>query len=189
MVMIRPAERFAVNIRRHEPIAQPALRSAWVSFPMVMALAAILGAGLSGIMPAGRAPTPPAAQATLERAPAPAAIEPAAGPANALDVTRAPDRRFYAPVLFDRVPVTMELAPQAHRTLLAPGDAGRLSVGRAAAATSMQVEMMELGPVRHGPVVLQLGPADATTSVLGADLLDRLAVVAVEGERLRLTPR
>lgn len=182
--MIRPAERFAVNIRRHEP-AEPMVRSSWLSLPTVVAIAAVLGAGLGVIMPATRSgPT----LATLDRAASPAAIEPAAGPGAVLEVTRAPDSRFYAPVLLDRVPVTMELAPQAPRTLLAPRDAGRLAVG-GAAATEVAVHTLELGPVRHGPVVLQLGPAEAATSVLGADLLDRLALVGLDGERMRLTPR
>ena len=182
--MIRPAERFAVNIRRQEPVEAMA-RSSWLSLPTVVAIATMLGAGLGVVVPATR---PGPTIATMDRAPGPAAIEPAAGPATALEIARAPDRRFYAPVLLDSVPVTMELAPQAPRTLLAPSDAGRLAVG-GAAASAVEIRTLELGPVRHGPVLLQLGPAGSATSVLGADLLDRLAVVGLDGERMRLTPR
>ncbi len=183
--MIRPAERFAVNIVRHEPAAAPLRRSGLLSLPMLVAVAAIAGIGLGGIMPAAWGPPSPV---TAAHHADPAAIEPAAGPGAVLEVPRAPDRSFYAPVLFDRIPVTMRLAPDLPQSLLTPGDAGRLSVGGAAGG-AVQVSVMELGPVRLGPVLLQLAPADAPTSVLGADLLDRLAVVTVDGERLRLAPR
>ncbi len=186
--MIRPAERFAVNILRHEPGMPSLRRSSVVSLPLLVALAAVTGIGLGGVIPATLGPATTVAMSPLAGRTDPAAIEPAAGPAAVLEVPRAADRRFYAPVLFDRIPVTMELAPETPETLLAPGDAGRLSVGGAAGAV-VQVAEMALGTARLGPVELRLGPATAASSVLGRDLLDRLAVITIEGERLRLTPR
>ena len=100
----------------------------------------------------------------------------------------APDRRFYASVLLDRIPVTMQIEPTATQTLLTSSDAGRLSVGGAASAT-VEVAEITLGVTRLGPVQLRVGSPEGGTSVLGADVLDRLAVVSVDGGRLRLTPR
>jgi hypothetical protein len=147
----------------------------------------VLGAGLGGMLPAGRDPAP----RTVAQGPGAlvaAQIEPAAGPAAALLVPMAADRGYYAPVLLDQVPVTMRLEPSSARTTLTPTDAGRLSVGGAAGPV-VQVGELALGGSRLGPVQLQVGTADATASVLGSDLLDRLAIVAVEDGRLRLSPR
>jgi hypothetical protein len=178
--MIRPAERFAVNVIRREPAPFVAPRRLSPLTTLAL-LAGLLGAGLGGILPAAWPPAP-----VLQLAFAPAAIEPAAGPAAVMDIPRAPDRRFYASVLLDRVPVTMELAPGASHSLLAPADAGRLAVGVAAGA-AVPVTVLELGAARVGPVLLPV--AGAPASVLGADILDRMAVLAVEGDRLRLTAR
>jgi hypothetical protein len=180
--MIRPAERFAVNISRDEPALRLARPSRWSSLPILIGLAVVLGAGVGGVMPSGWAPAPRLA------AVAPAVIEPAAGPSALLELPMAPDRRFYAPVLLDRIPVTMRLEPSTPRTLLSPSDAGRLSIGGAVSPV-VEVAEIALGGSRLGPIRLQVGPPETDASVLGADLLDRLAVVAVDGALLRLTPR
>lgn len=182
--MIRPAERFAVNIVREEPAPRLALPSRWSSLPALVVLAVLLGVGAGGMLPSRW----PATATRQPNASDPAAIEPAAGPAAPLELVMAPDRRFYAPVLIDRVPVTMQLAPGAAQTLLSPGDAGRLSVG-GAAGPMVEVAEIALGAARLGPVQLRVGPPETGASVLGADLLDRLAVVAINGGRLRLSPR
>ena len=112
----------------------------------------------------------------------------AAGPGAPLLVPRAPDQHFYPPVLLDRIPVTMQLETTVAETRLSPGDAGRLSVGGAASSV-VQVAEVILGAARLGPVQLRVGPPDVAASVLGADILDRLAVVSVDGGRLSLSPR
>lgn len=187
--MIRPAERFAVNIVRDEPSLRLSRPSRWSSLPALVVLGCVLGAGVGGMLPSSWGPTPASRSAAVAaRDTGPAAIEPAAGPIDPLVVPRAPDQRFYAPVLLDRIPVTMQLEPSAVQTRLSPSDAGRLSVGGAASSV-VQVNEIALGATRLGPVRLQVGPPEAGTSMLGADILDRLAVVSVEGGRLRLTPR
>jgi hypothetical protein len=187
--MVRPAERFAVNIVSDEPALRLSRPSRWSSLPTLVALAAVLGAGVGGMLPSSWEPAPaPRLAAVAPGEPAPAAIEPAAGPTAPLEVPMAPDQRFYASVLLDSIPVTMQLEPAAARTLLSPSDAGRLSIGGAASSV-LQVEEIALGATRLGPVQLQVGPPDGGASVLGADILDRLAVVSIDGGRLRLTPR
>ena len=185
--MVRPAHRFAVNIVRDEPSLRPYRSARWSSLPVLIGLAAVIGAGVGGMLPAGRDPAPRLAAVGPGEL-APARIEPAAGPAAALLGPQAPDRSYYAPVLLDSVPVTMRLEPSASQTLLTPGDAGRLSVGGAAGPV-VEVEELALGGSRLGPVRLGVGPGDAPASVLGSDILDRLAIVAVEQGRLRLSPR
>lgn len=182
--MIRPAERFAVNIVREEPALRLTRPARWASLPALVGLAVVLGIGAGGMLPARW----PGMAALRPGATDPAAIEPAAGPSAPLELVMAPDRHFYAPVLVDRVPVAMLLEPNAAETLLSPSDAGRLAVG-GAAGPLVEVGEIALGGARLGPVRLRVGPPETGASVLGADLLDRLAVVAVEGERLRLSPR
>lgn len=182
--MIRPAERFTVNIVRHEPVAAPSLPRRIATLPTVVVLAGVLGIGLGGILPAAWSPGPQIREAALPLAPA--AIEPAAGP-PALDVGRAPDRAFYAPVTLDAVPVTVRLAPEAPSSALTPADAGRL--GADAGDPGVPVAALALGPLRLGQILLPVGPAALPASVLGADILERAGVVTVEGDRLRITPR
>ena len=187
--MIRPAERFAVNLTHDESALRLSRPSRWSSLPMLIALAAVLGAGIGGMLPSGWGPaTSPQLAAVAPGEADPIAIEPAAGPGAPLLVPRAPDQHFYAPVLLDRIPVTMQLEPTVAETRLSPGDAGRLSVGGAASSV-VQVAEVILGAARLGPVQLRVGPPDAAASVLGADILDRLAVVSVDGGRLSLSPR
>jgi predicted aspartyl protease len=181
--MIRPAERFAVNIVRDEPELRLTQPTRWSSLPVLIGIAAVLGAGLGGLLPAGVDQTPRLAAVTP-----PAAIEPAAGPAAPMLVARAPDEHFYAPVLMDSVPVTMQIEPATPSTLLTRSDAGRLSVG-GAASELVVVEELTLGAARLGPVQLRVGSPEGGASVLGADILDRLAIVSVDGGRLRLNPR
>ena len=143
--MIRPAERFAVNITHDEPALRLSRPSRWSSLPMLIALAAVLGAGIGGMLPSGWGPATSAQLAAVAPGEAgPAAIEPAAGPGAPLLVPRAPDQHFYASVLLDRIPVTMQLEPAVPETRLSPGDAGRLSVGGAASSV-VQVAEVDLG--------------------------------------------
>ncbi len=189
--MIRPAERFAVNIAHDEPGLTLSRRSPWTSLPTMIALGAVLGAGIGGILPSSWGPVaspPPVAVAASSAGSGLAAIEPAAGPTGAMTVPRAPDERFYAPVLLDSIPITMQLEPTTPGTRLSPSDARRLAIGGAAGSV-VHVGELRLGATQIGPVALPVGSPDAATSILGAELLDRLAVVSVDGESLRLAPR
>ena len=78
--------------------------------------------------------------------------------------------------------------PATPRSSLSRGDARRLAPGGATAAAIEVAELAFVGR-QMGPVSLPVGPANAAASILGADLLGRLAVVAPDGDRLRLTPR
>jgi hypothetical protein len=176
--MVRPAERFAVNVAHEQPALALAPRSLRPSLPIVVVVAAVLGTGIGGLLPADLATTqgsrlaatgPTAAETDL------AAIEPAAGPATAMLLPRAPDDGFYAPVQFDRVAVTMRLEPTAPTTILSPSDAQRLSVA-GTVAPIVNVREVRLGVAKAGPVALAVASPDLPSSILGADLLDRLAV-------------
>jgi predicted aspartyl protease len=188
--MIRPAERFSVNIVRPEFAPEPRLARArvhWQTAPLAIAVAALVGAAIGGIVPTGGPPGlgPAVVAATAVD---PAAIEPAAGPAAAATVARAPDGAFYAAVGIDRVPIVMRLDPSREHSLLRSDDAVRLGDGSRADSRVRAAEL-ELADRRTGPVEFAVGGAAEPASVLGADLLDRLAVVTVEGDRLRLGPR
>ncbi len=80
---------------------------------MLIALAAILGAGIGGMLPSGWGPATSPALAAV--APRRGWLRPRSSPPPAqaapLLVPRAPDQHFYAPVLLDRIPVTMQLEP------------------------------------------------------------------------------
>jgi hypothetical protein len=191
--MVRPTERFTVNVRNEEQPAPRLSRStSRPSTGTVVVAAAVLGTGIGGLLPAAWAPAPSAPElvAVLPAAPDLAGIEPAAGPAGGeMVVARVPDDAFYVPVFLDQVPLTMRLDPAAARTSLSAHDAGRLATGSDRGVAGVRVGEVRLGPARVGPVSLPVDAIGLPASVLGADLLDRLAVVAPDGERLRLTPR
>ena len=202
--MIRPAERFTVNIVRPEPAPAPSFAVArarriggtgGVSAATFVALAAILGSAVGGFLPLGRSyfARPPVMADGMD---APGAIEPAAGPAgggsvaleSGLVIPRAPDGFFYAAVGIDRVPIAMRLEPAKADSSLSPSDAARLGGGSRAGHALRVAEVMLAGR-RTGPVELAVGPDARAPSVLGTGLLDRLADVVVEGDSLRLSPR
>jgi hypothetical protein len=196
--MIRPAERFNINIVAPEPRPTPRVTRAWTSpasAATVVALAAILGSAVGGFLPMGRI--------YFERSPVlagtvgnPVGIEPAAGPPTgqlvdavaSLLIPRAPDGSFYAAVAIDQVPIAMRVEPFQPNSSLSPHDAARLA-GSGHAKHAVRIAELSLAGRHLGPVELAVGPSADAPSVLGASLLDRLAEVAVEGETLRLTPR
>lgn len=183
--MLRPAERFAVNIVHQDEYIGPRRPIFRPSAPTLAILAAIVGAGLGGLMPLWHqdASIPMAMRATAP--PALAAIEPAAGLTVPLIVQQAADRGFYAPVLLDGIAVTMKLAPESPSSSLSRSDAGRLAGD--ASWHPLQLAQLRLGPAAAGPITLPVADADA--SVLGADLLGRLGTVSINGARLTLLPR
>src|SRR3954452_7859564 len=135
--MIRPAERFNINIVAPEPRPAPRVTRAWTSpasAATVVALAAILGSAVGGFLPMGRI--------YFERSPVlagtvgnPVGIEPAAGPPTgplvdavaSLLIPRAPDGSFYAAVAIDQVPIAMRVEPFQPDSSLSPHDAARLA--------------------------------------------------------------
>ena len=198
--MIRPAERFNVNIRPTE-VAQLGRQPGWgLSMPVLLAAAAIVGAGIGGMIPGGGPlfrSEPAAVQTALDIGLDLAQIEPAAGPAAPPTpvadqgfrlITRAPDGAFYATAELDRVPVTVRLEPDRPDSLLVPNDAARLVPGGVAAA-SVRVSEMALNGRVAGPVELGVGKADLRTSVLGADFLRDYVVVEVDRDHVRLVAR
>lgn len=185
--MLRPAERFSVNIVRRDEYIGPQ-PSAFRPSPLTLVvLAAILGTGVGGVLPAAWGPASDRAgvtQARLGRGPT--LIEPAAGPVGGLTVPRAADRGFYAPVLLDGIAVTMRLAPDSAASFLAARDA-RLLVAPDVAAGPITVDRMRLGSVVAGPLTLPVSDADA--SVLGADLLERFGPIRIDERQLTLGTR
>ena len=202
--MIRPAERFTVNIVRPEPTPAPSLAmvragrmgsAGRVSAASFVALAAILGSAVGGFVPLGRSyfAHPPVMAGSMD---IPGAVEPAAGPADGgsfapesgLMIPRAPDGFFYAAVGIDRVPIAMRLELAKADSSLSPSDAARLAAG-SRSGHALRVAEVTLAGRRTGPVELAIGSDGQASSVLGAGLLDRLASVVVEGNSLRLSPR
>lgn len=185
--MLRPAERFPVNIVHQgdyigpqPPIFRPS--------PLTLALlATILGVGMGGLLPAAWGPAPYHAGPRLAGSePGLALIEPAAGPTGGLSVPRAADRGFYAPVLLDGIAVTMRLGPDTLASSLAERDARLLATANAASRT-ITVEQMRLGGMIAGPLTLAV--SDADVSVLGADLLRRFGPVRTDDRQLTLGAR
>jgi hypothetical protein len=178
-----------VSVVRDDDYIGPSPRSLRLSPVTLAVLAAILGTGIGGVLPAAWNLKAPASlgsgTAVAGRL---AAIEPAAGPASALVVNRAADQGFYAPVMLDEIAVTMRLDPNAPASALTPDDARRLS-GPGAAGNEVRVTRMRLGGIAMGPLALPVADADLAASVLGADLLDDLGTLWIEGPRLTLTPR
>ena len=82
----------------------------------------------------------------------------------------------------------MRLNPAAARTSLSAHDAGASRRGPTRRRRTC-ASARSGGAAWVGPVSLPVDATGLPASVLGADLLDRLAVVAPDGERLRLTPR
>lgn len=199
--MIRPAERFTVNIPQPEAMAESSRPLGWsLSLPTMLIAATIVGAGVGGIIPSGQ-PSFQALEPMLQTAQGTdvdlAAIEPAAGPAVSVGgaaeqdpmlIARAPDGAFYAMAALDRVPVTMRLDPDRPGSLLVPRDAARLVPGGVAQPTVRVAQLALHGHVA-GPVEMVVGAADAPTSVLGADLLADFAVVEVDRDHVRLVAR
>ena len=188
--MIRPAERFNVNIVRPEIAPVPRLarvRVHWQSAPVAVALAALVGSAIGGVVPTAWSPVPGPALVAGTAVDA-AAIEPAAGPAAAATIARAPDGAFYAAVGIDRVPMVMRIDPSRERSMLSPHDAGRLGDGSRADGRVRIAELV-LADRQAGPADLAVGSAAEPASVLDADLTEQLAVVTVEGDRLHLGPR
>ena len=183
--MLRPAERFSVNIVHRDEYIGPQPPVFRPSAPTLAILAAILGAGLGGLMPLWRQDLPIRTALPTVPPSALAAIEPAAGPTVPFVVQQAADRGFYAPVLLDGIAVTMRLAPEASASSLTRSDARRLA--HDASWHPLQLAQLRLGPAATGPVTLPVTDADA--SVLGADLLDRLGAVRIDGARLTVLPR
>ena len=202
--MIRPAERFTVNIVRPEPAPAPSLAvvragriasAGRVTAATFVALAAILGSAVGGLVPLGRSyfARPPAMAGNMD---APGAVEPAAGPAgggsfaleSGLVIPRAPDGFFYAAVGIDRVPIAMRLELAKADSSLSASDAARLAAG-SRSGHAVRVAEVTLAGRRTGPVELAVGSDGQASSVLGTGLLDRLAGVVVEGDLLRLSPR
>ncbi|MFO1050321.1 MAG: hypothetical protein U1E52_20780 [Geminicoccaceae bacterium] len=183
--MLRPAERFSVNVIHRDEYIGPQRPIFRPSAPTLAILAAILGTGLGGLMPLWRQDLPTRMAVPTAPPSALAAIEPAAGPTAPFVVQQAADRGFYAPVLLDGIAVTMRLAPESSSSTLTPSDARRL-VGDGS-WHPLQLAQLRLGPAATGPVTLPVADADA--SVLGADLLDRLGAVRIEGARLTVLPR
>jgi hypothetical protein len=197
--MIRPAERFPVNIPPPATATNAPRPLSWsVSMPVMLIAAAIVGAGIGGTIPSGRAlfhPSDTTLQTAWGSAVEMAAIEPAAGPtvssgANPALVllTRAPDGAFYATAASDRVPLTMRLGPSRSDSVLAPGDAARLVPGGVAQMTVRVAELALHGHV-SGPVEQAVAGESVATSVLGADLLQDFTVVEVDPDHLRLVAR
>jgi hypothetical protein len=183
--MLRPAERFSVNIVRRDEYIGPQPSVFRLSPLTLVVLAAILGTGLGGVLPAAWGPASDRAGVTLARlASDPAYIEPAAGPAGGLAVPRAADRGFYAPVLLDSIAVTMRLAPDTTASSLAARDA-RLLAAPDLAAGPITIGRMRLGGVVAGPLTLPVSDADA--SVLGADLLEQFGTVRIDDRQLTLS--
>lgn len=183
--MLRPAERFSINIVHRDEYIGPQRPIFRPSAPTLALLAAILGAGLGGLMPLWRQDAP--TRIAVQTAPpsALAAIEPAAGPTAPFVVQQAADRGFYAPVLLDGIAVTMRLMPESTASSLSRSDARRLAGD--ASWHPLQLAQLRLGPAATGPVTLPV--AGAESSVLGADLLGRLGAVRIDGARLSLLPR
>jgi hypothetical protein len=82
--MIRPAERFAVNIARAEPAApaSPPAKASRAWEPVTLAVAVAVGAAAGWLLPTGGGSPGPAATALAvdPAVPAKAGVEPAAGP-------------------------------------------------------------------------------------------------------------
>ena len=175
--MIRPAERFAVNIppttSRRCGSSRP---SRWSSLPMLIALAAVSGAGIGGMLPVGlgTGDVAPTGGGRPRRAD-PAAIEPAAGPGRAAaGVARAPDRRFYAPVLLDRIPVTMQLEPDRRGDAAEPGRRRQAVGRRCGERRSCRWPRSPWAPRGSARCSCGSGRPTLRHPVLGADMLDRL---------------
>lgn len=186
--MIRPAERFSVNIVRETP-ALARSRPLHPSPAALVVLAAVLGIGAGGLAPTSWMAAPERQHATLAPAGSErglAAIEPAAGPSAPLVLQRAPDAAFYAAATLDGVPVTVRLATDEPGSSLTVADARRLG---ATAPTAIEIAELRLGAARVGPIVLPTEQGGAAVSVLGADVLERLGAVTVDSQRLTLTPR
>jgi hypothetical protein len=193
--MIRPAERFTVNVRPAEPMAQISRPSGWAwSMPSTLLAAALVGAAIGGVVPSGRpfSHSPETAVQTAQVAPDNVAqIEPAAGPAAASGaqlIARAPDGAFYTTAALDRVPVTMRLEPDRQVSLLVPRDVARLVPGGVITPTVRVSELALHGRVA-GPVEVAVSDVDAPVSLLGADLLHDFDVVVVDRDHLRLVAR
>jgi hypothetical protein len=178
--MIRPAERFPVNIApdmASATMARP--RVGRTAGPSLLMLALLVGAGIGGLLPTDGP----------DWQDADAAIEPAAGPvAVPQEVVRAPDGAFYVSVTLDRVPLVVRLDPSSPTSELRPADAMRLApAGRL--AETIDVSELELGGRTRGPLTLPVAGADSPVSVLGADLLDGFGVSLADQDHLRLSAR
>lgn len=182
--MVRPAERFSVNMAHQDDYIGPQPPIFRPSPLTLVVFAAILGVGAGGLLPAAWWPAPYDAgpkQAGAEGGLA--LIEPAAGPAAGLAVPRAADRGFYAPVLLDGIALTMRLGPDAPASALAARDARRLAAV-VDASGAITVDRMRLGGMVAGPLTLPV--SDAEVSVLGADLLRRFGPIRVDDRQLTL---
>jgi hypothetical protein len=185
--MLRPAERFSVNILHKDDYVGPQPPIFRPSPMTLVVLATILGVGMGGLLPAAWGPAP--YQSAAVRAGAEgdlARIEPAAGPSVGLAVARAADRGFYAPVLIDGITVTMRLGPDMPSSTLAGRDA-RLLAAAGEASPTVTVARLGLGGMMLGPLTLPV--AEAEISVLGADLLQRFGTLSVDERQLTLGAR
>jgi hypothetical protein len=180
--MLRPAERFSVNMVPQDDYIGPQPPLFRPSPLTLVVLAAILGVGAGGLLPAAWGPAPYHAgpgQAAVEGGLA--LIEPAAGPTGGLAVPRAADRGFYAPVLLDGIALTMRLGPDVPASSLAARDA-RLLAAVVDASGAITVDRMRLGGIVAGPLTLPV--SDADVSVLGADLLGRFGPIRIDDRHL-----
>lgn len=185
--MLRPAERFPVNIVPQDDYIGPQPPIFRPSPLTLVALAAVLGVGMGGVLPAAWGPAPYRAEPPLAgMSPELTLVEPAAGPTGGLAVPRAADRGFYAPVLLDGIAVTMRLGPEAPASSLARRDARLLAAADPGSGT-VTVERLRLGGLTAGPLTLPVSDADG--SVLGADLLRRFGPIRVEDRQLTLGAR
>lgn len=178
--MIRPAERFPINIAPDLASATMARPSAGRSAgPSLLMLALLVGAGIGGLLPT----------VGPDWQDADAAIEPAAGPVLVpQDVVRAPDGAFYVAVALDRVPLVVRLDPSSPTSRLRPADADRLApAGRL--AETLVVRELALGGRTRGPLTLPVAHADSPVSLLGADILDGFGVSLADQDHLRLSDR
>ncbi|MGD9512368.1 MAG: hypothetical protein AB7I59_22595 [Geminicoccaceae bacterium] len=185
--MLRPAERFSVNVVHQDEYIGPQPPIFRPSALTLVTFAAILGIGMGGLLPAAWGPAPYRAAPSLADVESGLAlIEPAAGPAGGLAVPRAADRAFYAPVLLDGIAVTMRLGPESPGSVLAGRDARLLAAAQAGSA-EVAIQRMHLGGLTAGPLTLPV--VDAEVSVLGADLLQRFGSVRVDDRQLTLGAR
>lgn len=178
--MIRPAERFPVNITPEiAPTALAHPRTPLAGGPSLLVLALLVGAGIGGLLP------------TLGTQPqdAAATIEPAAGPeAVPPELVRAPDGGFYVSATLDRVPLVVRLDPASPTSELRPADAMRLApAGRL--GSTLDVREVALGGRIRGPLTLHVAQADGPVSVLGADVLEGFGAELADQDHLHLPVR
>jgi hypothetical protein len=178
--MIRPAERFPINIAPDMAAATMARpRAGRTAGPSLLMLALLVGAGIGGLLPT----------VGPDWQDADAAIEPAAGPGLVpQEVVRAPDGAFYLSVALDHVPLVVRLDPSSPNSELRPADARRLAPAGGLAET-IDVSELALGGRTRGPLTLPVAHADSPVSVLGADILDGFGVRQADQDHLRLSDR